>query len=226
MTSTRKQTVDCVNILHRFNEQSKTRLTIENINYLDSLYFVINKSIIHLVDFNVNTTKFLQIKTLYGNNFDTHNFNEETKRITIQFLKTIPSIIKKLKQKLVKIKSDNVRDEYRNFHNNIIENIKYFINYYIEYICILKSTRVSVYKKYKEGVTDINILISNYNSAVSCLALDGRPADPNFHSRYVRLKSSNDLLEDYHNYLDNYINIFNSIRALFKNIDTTFLKML
>ena len=226
MTSARQPNDKSFNILHQFNSQSTNQLMVENINYLDSLNTAINKAIKHLIGFNVNTIKFLHIKSLHGIEFDTYKFNQDKTTETIQYLRTVPDVIKHLNKNLVKKKSDSLRDEYRMFHNNIIGKIKEFINYYIEYICMLESIRSSVYKKYKEGITDINILISNYNSAVSSLRLDGLPVDPNFHSRHLRLKSSNDLLEDYYNYLDNHINIFNSIRALFKNIDTKFLKML
>jgi hypothetical protein len=196
-------------------------------NYLESLFSAVSKSIKQLSNFNVNTPKFIQIKSLHSTEFNTSEFNETIKDTTINFLKTILGIIDSLKKKLVQTKSDSVRDEYRKFHNNIINKIKDFINYYIGYVIILEQIRSNVYKKYREGIDAINILIQNNNSRLEYISLDYRiREDPNFHSRHSRQKMQNDLLEDYFHYLDNDIQIFNSLRESFKNINTSFLRML
>jgi hypothetical protein len=218
---------DSESILRQFNEQSNNKLATENMNYLESLYSAVSKSIKQLSSFNVNTPKFIQIKSLHGAEFNTSEFNETIKDTTINFLKTILGIIDSLKKKLVQTKSDSVRDEYRKFHNNIINKIKDFINYYLGYVIIHEQIRSNVYKKYREGIDAINILIQNNNSRLYNISLDYRiREDPNFHSRHSRQKTQNDLLEDYFHYLDNDIQIFNSLRESFKNMNTSFLRML
>jgi len=218
---------DSESILRQFNEQSNNKLAIENMNYLESLFSAVSKSIKQLSSFNVNTSKFIQIKSLHGTEFNTSEFNETIKDTTINFLKTILGIIDSLKKKLVQTKSDSVRDEYRKFHNNIINKIKDFINYYLGYVIIHEQIRSNVYKKYREGIDAINILIQNNNSRLEYISLDySIREDPNFHSRHSRQKTQNDLLEDYFHYLDNDIQIFNSLRESFKNINTSFLRML
>jgi hypothetical protein len=218
---------DSESILRQFNDQSNNKLAIENMNYLESLYSAVSKSIKQLSSFNVNTPKFIQIKSLHGAEFNTSEYNETIKDTTINFLKTILGIIDSLKKKLVQTKSDSVRDEYRKFHNNIINKIKDFINYYLGYVIIHEQIRSNVYKKYREGIDTINVLIQNNNSRLYNISLDYRiREDPNFHSRHSRQKTQNDLLEDYFHYLDNDIQIFNSLRESFKNMNTSFLRML
>ena len=218
---------DSESILHQFNEQSNNKLATENIAYLESLYNAVSKSIKQLSNFNVNTPKFIQIKSLHGSEFNTSKFNETIKDTTIHFLKTIIGMINSLKKNLIQTKSDGVRDEYRKFHNNIINKIKDFINYYLEYIIIQEQIRSNVYKKYREGIDAINILIQNNDSRLYNISLDYRILpDPNFHRRHFTQKTQNDLLEDYFNYLDNDIQIFNSLRESFKTINTSFLRML
>jgi hypothetical protein len=218
---------DSESILRQFNEQSNNKLATENMNYLESLYSAVSKSIKQLSSFNVNTPKFIQIKSLHGTEFNTSEYNETIKDTTINFLKTILGIIDSLKKKLIQTKSDSVRDEYRKFHNNIINKIKDFINYYLGYVIILEQIRSNVYKKYREGIDAINILIQNNNSRLYNISLDYRiREDPNFHSRHFTQKTQNDLLEDYFHYLDNDIQIFNSLRESFKTINTSFLRML
>ena len=218
---------DSESILRQFNEQSNNKLSTENIAYLESLYNAVSKSIRELSNFNVNTPKFIQIKSLHGTEFNTSKFNETMKETTIHFLKTIIGMINNLKKNLIQTKSDGVRDEYRKFHNNIINKIKDFINYYLKYIIILEQIRSNVYKKYREGIDAINILIQNNNSRLEYIAFDSRiREDPNFHRRHSTQKMQNDLLEDSYHCLNNDIQIFNSLRESFKNINTSFLRML
>jgi hypothetical protein len=201
------------------NEQSNNTLATENIAYLESLYNAVSESIKQLSSFNVNTPKYIQIMSLHGIEFNIIKFNETIKDTTIHFLKTIIGIINSLKETLSETKSDDVSDKYRKFHNNIINKIKNFINYYLKYISILEQIRSNVYKKYSEGVEAINILIQNNNISLEIQISE----DPNFHSMYSRQKMQNDLLEDYYHCLDNDIQIFNSLRESFTNINTSFL---
>lgn len=209
-----------MDILRQFNEQSNNKFAIENVNYLESLNQTINKSIKQLSKFNVNSNTFLQIKSLYGDKFNTTEFNETMKITTINFLKTTLEIINSLSQNIISITSISIRDEYHKFHNNIIRKIKDFINHYIKYISILEQIILKIHSKLNEEITSINLLITNYNINSIC------NADPNFNRRHSKLKSNIDLLDSYYNYLDNNISIFNNIRSSFKNINTTFLKML
>ena len=80
------------------NEQSNNKLETENMNYLESLYSAVSISIKQLSSFNVNTSKFIQIKSLHGTEFNTSEFNETIKDTTINFLKTILGIIDSLKK--------------------------------------------------------------------------------------------------------------------------------
>jgi len=218
---------DSESILRKFNDQTNNKIATENMNYLESLFSAVSKSIKQLSSFNVNTPKFIQIKSLHGAEFNMSEFNETIKDKTIHFLKSILGIIDSLKKKLVQTKSDSIRDEYRKFHNNIINKIKDFINYYLGYVSILEQIRSNVYKKYREGIDAINILIQNNNSRLEYISLDSRiREDPNFHSRHSRQKIQNDLLEDYFHCLDNDIQILNSLRESFKNMNTSFLRML
>ena len=60
-------TKETLNILQQFNKCSDNKLTIENINYLDNLYSVISNSISYISEFNINSIKFIQIKSLHNN---------------------------------------------------------------------------------------------------------------------------------------------------------------
>jgi hypothetical protein len=95
---------DSESILRQFNEQSNNKLATENIAYLESLYNAVSKSIKQLSSFNVNTPKFIQIKSLHGTEFNTSEYNETIKDTTINFLKTILGIIDSLKKKLIQTK--------------------------------------------------------------------------------------------------------------------------
>jgi hypothetical protein len=204
------------------NEQSNNKLETENMNYLESLYSAVSISIKQLSSFNVNTPKYIQIMSLHGIEFNIIKFNETIKDTTIHFLKTIIGIINSLKETLIQTKCDDVSDKYHKFHNNIINKIKDFINYYLKYISILEQIRSNVFKKYNEGVDAINILIQNNNIYLETQISE----DPNFHSKHSRQKIQNELLKDYYHCLDNDIQIFNSLRESFINMNTLFLRML
>ena len=87
-----------INILRKFNEQSKNSLYIENINYLNNLHDTVNNSIKNLLQFYINDNIFTEIKILYGNEYTTRQYNELCKTTTINFLKTTSDTIYKLKQ--------------------------------------------------------------------------------------------------------------------------------
>ena len=211
-----------INILRQFNEETNNALSIENVNYLTNLYTIINNSITQLVNFNMNTSKFLEIKALFGANLTTREFNDNTKTTTINFFRTLLNTINSLKQRPVKTKNNIIRDEYRNFHNNIICKVKEFINYYLSYVKVVENIRNNLLTHLNAKIETINTLIFNYNSK----SIYNANADPNFYSNHSRQKAEIDLLNTYDDYLNNIINIFMFIRNSFKDIDTKFLKLL
>ncbi len=206
--------------LKEFNQQANNNLTLENINYLESLTNAIDESIRLLNNFNINSLKFIQIKNCYGNEYNTNKFNQMTTISTINFLQTTKNFIFSLKINPVKNKNNQIRDEYCTFHNNIIMKIKEFINTYIEYMTIVEKIKNSIFTKLSDETISINILISNYNNNSVCRA------DPNFNLKYSQQKQKADELQDFVNYLNNDINIFITVRKIFKNINTNFLKLL
>ena len=225
-------TKETLNILQQFNKCSDNKLTIENINYLDNLYSVISNSISYISEFNINSIKFIQIKSLHNNDIDTTEFNDSTKIKTINFLKSLLITINKLKKNPIKETNNIIKEEYINFHNNIIKNIKEFISYYLKYVTIIETIKINIYKKYNEKIQEINILISNYNSIISSMECSSsidphfyniHSRDPNFNKKYSKLKNDIDFLKDCYNYLDNYIKLFNNIKMLFKSINKQFL---
>lgn len=203
-----------INILRQFNHQVNNSLYIENINYLDNLHNIVINSIKSLSHISINDNVFIEIKILYGNEYTTSQYNELCKITTINLLKTTTDTIYKLKLKPIQETNKQTRDEYINFHNNIVSKIKVFINTYIGYMEIIESINSKIHQTACDEINKINILISNYNT------------DPNFSSTHSRLLSSINLLKQQQQYLDNNINMFNSIRNSFKTIDTKFLKML
>ena len=209
-----------INILRKFNEQSKNSLYIENINYLNNLHDTVNNSIKNLLQFYINDNIFTEIKILYGNEYTTRQYNELCKTTTINFLKTTSDTIYKLKQDPIEETNKQNRDEYIHFHNNIVSKIKDFINTYIDYIKISESINSKIYHILNDETTKINILISNYNSNSMYYA------DPNFSSRHSQLLYSINLLKQQQQYLNKNMDIFINIRNSFKIIDTKFLKML
>jgi hypothetical protein len=211
---------DNINILRQFNEQTNNSLSIENINYLTNLYTIINNSINQLINFNINTSKLLEIKELFGNNLSTCEFNDNVKCTTINFFRTLLNTINSLKQRPVKTKNNAIRDEYRNFHNNVICKVKEFINYYITYVKVIENIRNNLSTYLNTKIDAINILLFNYNNNSMC------NADPNFYSNHLRQKAEIDLLKNYNDYLNSIIDIFIFIRTSFKDIDTKFLKLL
>ncbi len=204
--------------LKEFNQQANNNLTLENINYLESLTNAIDESIRLLNNFNINSLKFIQIKNCYGNEYNTNKFNQMTTISTINFLQTTKNFIFSLK--INPVKNNQIRDEYCTFHNNIIMKIKEFINTYIEYMTIVEKIKNSIFTKLSDETISINILISNYNNNSVCRA------DPNFNLKYSQQKQKADELQDFVNYLNNDINIFITVRKIFKNINTNFLKLL
>jgi len=78
---------DSESILRQFNEQSNNKLATENMNYLESLYSAVSKSIKQLSSFNVNTPKYIQIMSLHGIEFNIIKFNETIKILLFIFLK-------------------------------------------------------------------------------------------------------------------------------------------
>ena len=209
-----------INILRQFNHQVNNSLYIENINYLDNLHNIVIDSIKSLSHISINDNVFIEIKILYGNEYTTSQYNELCKITTINLLKTTTDTIYKLKLKPIQETNKQTRYEYINFHNNIVSKIKVFINTYIGYIQIIESINSKIHQTLSDEINKINILISNYNSNLM------HHTDPNFSSRHSRLLSSINLLKQQQQYLDNNINMFNSIRNSFKTIDTKFLKML
>lgn len=203
-----------INILRQFNHQVNNSLYIENINYLDNLHNIVIDSIKSLSHISINDNVFIEIKILYGNEYTTSQYNELCKITTINLLKTTTDTIYKLKLKPIQETNKQTRYEYINFHNNIVSKIKVFINTYIGYMEIIESINSKIHQTACDEINKINILISNYNT------------DPNFSSTHSRLLSSINLLKQQQQYLDNNINMFNSIRNSFKTIDTKFLKML
>lgn len=203
-----------INILRQFNHQVNNSLYIENINYLDNLHNIVINAIKSLSHISINNNVFIEIKILYGNEYTTSQYNELCKITTINLLKTTTDTIYKLKLNPIQETNKQTRDEYINFHNNIISKIKVFINTYIGYMEIIESINSKIHQTACDEINKINILISNYNT------------DPNFSSTHSRLLSSINLLKQQQQYLDNNINMFNSIRNSFKTIDTKFLKML
>ena len=110
-------TKETLNILQKFNKCSDNKLTIENINYLDNLYSVISNSISYILEFNINSIKFIQIKSLHNNDIDSTEFNDSNKIKTINFLKRLLITINNLKKNPIKETNNIIKEEYINFHN-------------------------------------------------------------------------------------------------------------